>query len=129
MGLKELKEKYPNASIKKVLFKDHNYEMNANGTTYYIKFIKAHDSSIVTVNSKYVWEVKYGKGEGINFKTTNKVRVDMKSFMKLKNRIVVFRNKPYKILQYINESEVVDISQDKVVHDIKMFNRLEEIDI
>ena len=129
MGKAELLKKYPNGKLKKIRFKEYNYLFEQNGNTYYIKSLKAHSNTILSINSKYVWEIRYGKAVGINFKTARKERIDMREFQSLPNKIVLLQSKPYKILKYINESEVVDISDVKEIHDVKIIFELEEIDV
>jgi hypothetical protein len=123
----KLLKQYPNCHLKKVYFKDYHFELTIDQTTYYIKTIKTNDNCILSINSKYVWEIRYGKRDGLSFKTTSKTILDMKSFQLYPHKIVVLKSQPYKILKYINESEVIDISSEKEVYDIKILNNIEEI--
>lgn len=116
-----------NASIKRVFFKPYNYVIEYSGQTYYVKQIKVHNNSILSINSKITWQIKYGKSDGVRFKTSSTELVDMSSFQKLQNKIVVFKDVPHKILKYINESDVIDISNEKEIHDIKIFPSLRSL--
>ena len=129
MSKKILKDKFPTANIKKVLFGDCDYKLSIDGTTYHIKLLNVNKNSILSINSKHIWQVKLGKAVGINFKTSSSKLIDLKSFNKLPNKIICFKDEPYKILRFINESEVVDISDIKEISDIKIYNSLKEITV
>lgn len=129
MSKKILLENYPNATVKKVLFKSYNYVLTLNETVYYIKVLNVSKNNILSINSKYVWEIRTGKPNGISFKTSSKTMLDMTEFNELKNKIIVFKGKPYKVLKYINESEVVDISDNQEIFDIKIFNSIKKINL
>ena len=127
MSKKILQEKFSNGTVIKAFLKPYDYILKIDNVNHYIKVLRVNRNSILSINSKYVWEVKTGKVSGINFKTTHKTRLDMKEFNKLSNKIIVFKNQPYKILKYINESEVIDISGTKDIFDIKIFNNIKEV--
>lgn len=129
MSKKILQSKYPNSKISKTYFKPYDYTITKENTIHHIKVLNVTKNAILSINSKYVWEIRYGRPNGINFRTSSKVRLDMTDFNKLENKIIVFKDKPYKILKYINESEVVDISTSNEVFDIRIFNTLNEIDV
>jgi len=129
MSKKILKEKFPTAKIKKVLFGDCDYELSIDNITYHIKLLNVNKHTILSINSKHIWQVKIGKAIGINFKTSSSKLIDLKSFNKLPNKIICFKDEPYKILRFINESEVVDISDTKAISDIKIYNSLKEITV
>jgi len=126
---KSLQEKFPGAKIKKVMFTDYNFKLNLNGKTYHVKILNVNRSTILSINSKFIWELNKGKAVGINFKTSSKTLVDMKPFSKRSNKIIIFRNQPYKILKFINESEVVDISKSNKIFDILIFNSIKEMTV
>ncbi len=129
MSVKIIKQKYPTAVVKKTLFKDYNYSLYLDNTEYVILVMNVNKNSILSINSKHIWEIKQGRANGISFKTSSKSLIDMRSFNKYKNKIVVFKSKPYKILKYINENEVVDISLHSEINDIKIFNSIREINV
>ena len=129
MSKKLIQLNYPNAVISKVLFKDYDYMVQHNTETYYVKKIGASHRTILSINSKYVWEIRRGRPDGLNFKTSGKTMIDMKEFSKRKNKIVVLDSKPYKILKYLNESEVEDITNETEVHDIKICHSFYEFKI
>ena len=126
---KSLQEKFPGAKVRKVLFADYDFKLDFDNKTYHIKILNINRSTILSINSKIIWELNKGKAVGINFKTSSKTLIDMKPFNKLSNKILVFRNKPYKILKFINESEVVDISNSNEIFDILIFNSIKEMTV
>ncbi|AIO18565.1 hypothetical protein KQ51_00685 [Candidatus Izimaplasma bacterium HR1] len=127
MSKKKLQSYFPNGKASKGFFKPYDYLLSNDDKDYYIKTLQVNENSILSINSKYVWEVKTGRISGINFKTSSKNLIDMKGFNELPNKIIVFKGEPYKILKYINESEVIDISNSKEINGIKIFNNIEEI--
>jgi Leucine-rich repeat (LRR) protein len=127
MSKKILQEKFPGATVKRILFKDHNFMVTLKDTTHHIKILNVNRSTILSINSKHIWEIKNGKTKGISFKESSRKLIDMKPFNKRSNRIIVFKKQPYKILKYINESEVVDISNTEDIFNIKIYNSFKEI--
>ncbi len=116
-----------NAVVKRAYFKSYNFTIEFNDKVYHVKTIKVHPNSILSINSKIVWQIKYGKGNGVNFKTTSSQIIDLSKFQQLDNKIIVFKGKPHKILKYINESEVVDISNESEVYNIKFFSSMKDL--
>ena len=114
-------------SGKKVLFKDYDVSFTHNNKDYYVKILPATNNTIVTVNSKLVWELKKGKLNGPRFKTSSKHLYDIRNFVKLDNKIIVFNAKPYKIFKALNESDLADISHDNIVHNIHYFTNPNDI--
>ncbi len=114
--------------MKKSFFKPYNYIFN----NYHIKIISISEKQILTINSKYIWEIKSGKINGLSFKEISKQKIKLKLFLQYKNPIIVLKNKPYKIYQYINESEIIDISNTDSIYDIPIYigpnslNRIKE---
>lgn len=111
--------KNPNMILKRKFFKEYTYQAIDGEKMYHILVLPVTGSSILTINSKYVWDIKYGKQQGARFVTRTTKRLNMQNFMKLENKVVAFRGKPYKIHKYINESEVVDISDEDGIFDVK----------
>ena len=96
-------------------------------TKYRVLIIKVSTSTQVTINSKIVWELKKGKLDGIRFVAVDSVLLNLKTFMESKNKIIIFTNKPYKVLKVLNESEVKDISNDSNVYDVNFVHDLAKI--
>lgn len=107
---------------KKVYFKEYDASFTHKGDEFFIKVLPASTQSIITVNSSIVWEIKKGSFKGPRFKTSSKQLYDIRDFMKLKNKIIVFYAKPYKIFKALNESDLADISDDNFVHNVHYFS-------
>jgi hypothetical protein len=65
-----------------------------------------------------VWSLKKGKIKGIKFNTITSELLNLKEFNKFENKIIIMTNKPYKLLKALNESDLKDISNEKVVNNI-----------
>lgn len=122
-----LKDVFPNSVIKKKYFSCYDYEIVSGDKIYHLKKLNVNSSSILNINSQYFWEIKKGRLSGSNFKTSSKKLIDMRDFVDFDHKIVVFRSKPFKIFKYINESEIVDVSNVKEINDILIFNSVKAI--
>jgi|LGOV01.1.fsa_nt_gb hypothetical protein len=129
MSKKKIIEVLGNADVKKVFFKDYDYIINKDDKKYHLKIIRVNSSSILTINSKIIWEIKYGKHSGVSFKTSSNTFINLKKFNLLENKIIVFKEKPYKLLRYVNESELVDISDSMKINNIIVFNNINDLKI
>lgn len=85
---------------------------------YFIKILGASSHIQVTLNSRIIWELKKGKQVGIKFKSSGSKMIDVRKFIKCKNKVVIFTSKPYKIMKYLNESDIVDVSNEDFINDI-----------
>jgi hypothetical protein len=110
--------------IKKAWFKPYQYQVTQNDITYHIKVLPVSSRHILTINSKYIWNIKSGSVKGLQYKTHRSHLVDMRDFYQYTNPVVVFKARPYKILQYLNESDIVDISSESSVHGIPFYTDL-----
>lgn len=115
--IKNLKEKY---EVKVKYFKEYDLEVFSKSKTYYIKVLNVSATHQITVNSKLIWNIKKGKIDGIKFNTIDSVFLNLKEFNKLDNKIIVFTNKPFKILKALNESDLIDISNESKINDISI---------
>ncbi len=113
--IKNLKNNYP--TLKKE-DSSHDLVVLLNDLKYYIKILNLSANTILSFNSKTVWEIKKGKISGIRFLQYSSTLLKMAEFIKKENKILLLTNKPYKILKQINESEIVDVSEEQFVHDI-----------
>ncbi len=106
-----------------------NYDLvlNFSNIKYNILILKANSNTQITINSKNIWELKKGNLDGLRFKAINSVLINLKEFMELENRIIIFTNRPYKILKVLNESEVKDISIESSVYGSKIIYDLTKI--
>ena len=113
--IKNLKEKY---DVKIKYFKEYDLEVSSKSKTYYIKVLNVSSNHQITINSKLIWNIKKGKIDGIKFNTLDSVLLSLKEFNKLDNKIIMFTNKPYKLLKVLNESDLIDISEESKINDI-----------
>jgi len=109
--------------LKRHYFKPYNYTIGP----YHIKIVNVTNKQILTVNSKYIWEIKTGKIDGLSFRTKETKRLNLKDFLKHKKPIIILREKPYKIYQYVNESEIIDISNTNKIYDIPIYNGIKSL--
>lgn len=111
-------------TLKRRFFKEYTYKATVGDEVHYILALPVTKNSILQINSQYIWEIKYGKQNGARFHTSRKKLFNITKFMKLPNKIVVFKEKPYKILKHVNESDVVDISDKEEIFGIQLFESL-----
>ena len=121
--IQELKE---NHNAMSHWFKPYDLTVDHNGKTYHIKILPVTGKNLVTINSKYRWDIKAGSVDGIRFKTNSVRSVMLKDFVKEDNPVILLTNKPYQILQYINESEVVDISDKNMAFETLYYTDVNE---
>ena len=129
MSKRKINEILKDVEVKKAFLKDYDYLIMKDDKKYHLKIIKVNSSSILSINSKIIWEIKYGRHSGVSFKTSSNSFVDLKNFNTLDNKIIVFKSRPFKILKYLNESDLKDISGSKKINDIQIFNCLNELKI
>ncbi len=105
----------------------HDLIIRTRDCECHVKIMKASSNTQVTINSKEVWEFKRGRVNGLRFKEYSKTLYDISRFMELENRIIILTNKPYRIYKYINESEVVDVSNEICIYNTSVTSDLSEI--
>lgn len=123
--MKHLIEHY---SGKKVTFGDHDFEITVNDKIYHIVFLKIGSNAQLTVNSKTHFEVAYGKLDGIRFIKRQSTLYDFRKFSTKKNKIIYMLGNPFRQLQYLNESDIIDITGKKIVHDYRLFNNIKDFE-
>ena len=84
---------------------------------YYVKIVNVASNNLLSLNSRYIWEIKKGRVSGIRFIQHSSTLINLKAFMKLENRVVFLTNKPYKILKQLNEADIIDVSNEYYIHD------------
>lgn len=114
-----------NINVKKAWFKPYQYQVTTGDKTYHVKALPVTTRHILTINSKYVWNIKSGSVNGLQYKTHRSNLIDMRPLLQFENPIVVFKARPYKILKYLNESDIVDISSQSSVHGVPFYTKLE----
>ena len=100
------------------------------GKEVFVKILKTSSTNQVTINSTIIWDIKNGKVDGVRYKTTSTRRINLIEFRNNKHKLIIFTNKPYKVLRYLNESDIIDVSDQHEAHGIfytNNINRLEDI--
>jgi len=111
---------------KKVLFGDYDFEITKGDRTFCILFLKMGNNAQLTVNSKTFFEVANGQRDGIRFIKKQSTLHNFSKFSLKKNKIIFMIGKPFRILKYLNESDIVDISDKTVVHDYRLFTSIKD---
>ena len=109
------------------LFSEYDFEVVTDKKSYFVKVLNVTSDYQVTINSKKIWDLKKGNVSGIRFKTVSSSLVNLEDFNKLDNKVIVFISKPYKVLKALNESDLLDISEVKVVNNIFITSNIEEL--
>jgi len=112
----------------KVVFGDHDFEITKGDRTFHIVFLKIGPNAQLTINSKTHFEVAVGKKEGIRFIKKQSTLYDFRKFFRKKNKIVYMLGKPFRTLQHLNESDIVDISGEMIVHDYRLFRSIKDFE-
>lgn len=113
---------------KKVNFGDHDFEFTKRGRVFHLVFLKIGQNAQLTVNSKTHFEVSVGKRDGIRFIKRQSTLYDFRKFFTKKNKIVFLLGKPFRMLQYLNESDIIDISDQTIVHDYRLFHSFKDFE-
>jgi len=111
----------------RVRFKDYDVKFTHENEEYFVKILSVSDSTLVTVNSPIIWELKKGKVDGLRFRASSKTLIDLSLFSSHKNKIILLTMKPYKILKALNESDLKDISNESFVHGIHYLYEIDTI--
>ncbi|MCF7926563.1 MAG: hypothetical protein K9L74_03220 [Candidatus Izimaplasma sp.] len=123
--IKKLQKKY---DVKRTRFKPYDLILHYNTESYHIKILRITPTDQLTINSKYVWNRQKGKRDGARFIVKRNDLIYMNKVFKQSNPIILCTNKPFKVLKYINESEVINISEKKVIHKIPFLSSISDID-
>ncbi len=129
MTKRQLQNKFSSALVTKGYFKPYQYILKMKDVQYHLKQLDVTKGTILSINSKHIWEIRKGIVDGIRFKTKTSTFLDMREYNKLPNKVILFKEKPFKILKYINESEVIDISNTNEIFDIKICNSIKEMKV
>jgi len=122
--IKSLKKHF---NVNTKFFSDYDFEVESSSKTYFVKVLNITVNHQVTINSKTVWDLKKGVISGIRFKTVASSLVNLEEFNKLDNRIIVLTSKPFKVLKVLNESDLLDISNEKEVNDTFITSDIDEL--
>ncbi len=113
--LKKIKSEY---IVEKRKENSYDIVILLNGKKIYVKILNISLNTILSLNSKYVWELKKGKISGIRFITYSSNIINLKDFMKKENKVVILTKMPYKIFRQINESDIEDVTNEKLVNNV-----------
>ena len=105
----------------------HDLIIRTRDCECHIKIMRTSSNTQVTINSKEIWEFKRGRVNGLRFKEYSKTLHDIGNFMELENNIIILTNKPYRIYKYVNESEVIDVSNELIVYNTSLISNLSDI--
>ena len=122
-----VKKALPNCIVKKGLLKSYTYKITCQNSVYHVLVLPVNKYHMVTVNSKHIWNIKSGSLNGIQFKTNASHLLQLQDFMSYENPIITYKQPPYKTLKYLNESDVVDISDQSEVYGIPIFQSVAKL--
>ena len=83
-----------------------------------MKILNISLNTILSLNSKYVWELKKGKISGIRFIPYSSNIINLKDFMEKENKVIILTKMPYKIFKQINESDIEDVTNEKLINNV-----------
>lgn len=108
--------------------KNASYDFNIiiNNKTYQLLVVPSSETSQLTINSPIIWEMAKGRINGIRYKKTSSNLLRLTEYNKQVNKLVYLTNTPYRILKYLNESDVIDISNESVINDIRIIKDVSE---
>lgn len=121
---KELKTHFKTSKSKN---KHYDFDIEINNIAYQMKVLKTNERTQITVNSLTIWEIAKGLKNGIRFKKTSSNLINLTAFNKCENKLIFLTGKPYRILKYLNESDIVVISDEKVINNIKLVRNLSDL--
>ena len=116
-----------NFEIKKKVFGKYDFEVITENNVYALKIVNLTSNHMVTVNSRTMWEIKRGKISGLKFQALDKSLLNIKDFMEKEKRIVMFSEKPYKIMKHINESDIVDVSSEEIINNTLLTSNIDRV--
>ena len=122
--LKNLKKKF---EVDVKYFNEYDFEVITDSKSYFVKVLNITENHQITINSKLIWNIKKGKIHGIKFNTVSSVFLNLREFNKLENKIIVLTNKPHKLLRVLNESDLEDVSEEKVINDVFIAYSIDEL--
>ncbi len=123
--IKHLVENY---NGKRARFSDYDVVFQKDGKEYYAKILQVSSSNQITINSTIIWEIKSGRISGVRYKATSSRMIDLSTFRRYENKVLLFTDTPYRVLKYLNESDLVDVSNEHNVHGIFYLDSVQKID-
>jgi DNA helicase TIP49 (TBP-interacting protein) len=86
-----------------------------------IKMIKVPRNAQVTFNSKRIVEVASGYLNGIRYMKKNVSLIDLDDLYESRDVVLLFSMKPFRVLKYLNESDIEDVSDKNQIHGYNVF--------
>lgn len=111
--------------LKRIWFKPHQYIVEHDDIRYHVRVLPVTSRHLLTVNSAHIWNIKTGSVKGLQYKTRSSHLVDLRDFLRSPNPVIVFKQRPYKILRYRNESDIDDISGASEINGIPIHTNLQ----
>jgi hypothetical protein len=111
-------------TIKRVWFKPYQYRIEHETQTYHVKVLHITSRHILTINSANIWNIKTGSVQGLQYKTRSSHLIDLSELFQYPNVVIVFKQRPYKILRYRNESDIDDISGAAEINGTPIYSNL-----
>lgn len=122
--IRKLKENF-DVNIK--YFGVYDFSFVKGSKTYHVKVLNVSSSHQITINSRSIWELKRGRIRGIKFDTIDSKLESLEEYNRLNNKIIFLTEKPFKILKVLNESDLEDISDEKLIFDTFVTHKLSEL--
>ncbi len=121
------KELMTHYNIKNTKNKFYDFLMENKNQTYAVKIIKTRKTTLLTFNSNKVLEIAQGTLDGLKYKKKSYELLSLDYSDEYQNKILLCTEKPYKILKYLNESDIEDVSAAKIVHHFFVCDTLSEV--
>ena len=107
----------------------YNFILEINKRKFLIKLVSLPSYSLVQINNKTTWEIKYGgrNNPGKSDPYSKYLNLNIDCFMKLETKedeqeVVVLIPKSKKIVMYINECEIVFVKPNTNVYGTRIIN-------
>jgi hypothetical protein len=122
--IKELSKQY---IVSKSKHKPIDIQIEIDGHTYNCIFLKVNPQTQVTFNSPIMLELAQGKVDGLRFKKKSSRLIDLSVCKHKDNCLLFLLDTPYRTLKYINESDIIDVSNQDKVHHFRVLHSKEEL--
>ena len=100
--------------VKKAIFKPFDMVLHKQDKEYYIKVIPASKHTIITFHSKEHVSVKTGRLSHGRFMVKQERIISLTAFSAYKDKVLLFRHTPYKVLHQINEADIITLKENTV---------------
>jgi len=114
MGMIKTLKRY--CDVKKIVMKPYDFVCHHRENIYHIKAIRFSGAAIITFYSRNHLSIKSGKVKNGRFITKKERIIRLDGFADIKQGVILFDKEPFKILEQLNESDIVEITGNKVHH-------------